>query len=81
MISGAFCFLFIFILFDCDAGLCDFCKINNEKRLKNDVFTNKIVTNIFSHSILKDCLTPRAQRRNTRSLRYSNEFDTPRNKT
>ena len=44
-------------------------------------FTNKIVNNIFSPSILKDCLTPRAQRHNTRSLRNSNEFDTPRNKT
>ena len=37
MISGTFYFLFTLILFDYDAGLCDFCKINNEKRLKNDV--------------------------------------------
>ncbi len=37
MISGTFYFLFTLILFDYDAGLCDFCKINNEKRLKNYV--------------------------------------------
>ncbi len=42
-------------------------------------FANKIVNNISTHSFLKDCLTPRAQRYNTRSLRNRNEFDTRRN--